>query len=411
MNTWIKYSLLVLLSINLLYSGILPAFKFVHSDFSNYYVSARLVVDKKELKNIYDNQWFADRIKEYKIDEPGKFAPFPPITAWVMIPLTFTDALTAKQIFTVFNCLLLLFCVWLIKKLTGWDLASSSLLMLAAGNGLINNFKFGQLYLLIMFGMLLIIYFDRRSKEKFASVILGFITCVKYLPIVLLSSFLLLKKYRILFYSVISIFGFILLQYIFFGNEVMKQFIISTLLPHLNGEIAGQGMDSYLFQSWDSLLRNIYKIPSGNNIATLSHLPLGLMIFKCIIYFLVGSSLVIPLRLIKKSVLSEKFKTNMICSLPILAAFAILPASASYHFILLVVPITLILSLNEFTKKEKIAITLLYASIGIIPYGLFFKIANYAGVVFAYPRLFICLTLYIICIYIAVRASKRIQAP
>jgi len=410
MSINVKYGLVFLLSINLLYKGILPAFKFVHSDFSNYYVSARLIVDQKELKNIYNNQWFADQIKEYKINEPGKFAPFPPITAWVMIPLTFTDALTAKQIFTVINCLLLFFCIWLIKRLSDWDWASSTLLMLAAGNGLINNVRFGQLYLLITSGILLVIYFDKRSKLKLASVMLGFITCLKYLPIVLLSSFLFLKKYRILFYTTISIFGFIVLQYIFFGSEVMKQFITSTLLPHLNGEIEGQGMNSYLFQSWDSLFRNIYNIPSGHDSAPLSHLPLDLMILKFALFLLVGLSLLISTLLVKNSMVSEKFKTNTIISLPFFAAFTILPASASYHFILLVVPLALLLDLEEFIKNEKVAIALIYASIGVIPYGLFFKVANYAGVVFAYPRLFICLILYITCILITWRAAKRIQS-
>jgi hypothetical protein len=201
-------------------------------------------------------------------------------------------------------------------------------------------------------------------------------------------------------YSIGSITLWALLQLLFFGNQVMEQFISSVLLPHLNGEIDGQAMNSYLFQSWDSLLRNLFHIPSGNNPSSLSHLPFALMVLKILIYLLIGSTLFISLFRLNQSVLSQQSKYKLMIALPFFAAFSILPASASYHFVLLVVPLCLLLSVNELPKNEKIVTAVIYSLIGILPYGIFFKIASFAGVVFAYPRLALVTLLYLFTIYL-----------
>src|SRR5436190_11377761 len=95
----------------------------------------------------------------------------------------------------------------------------------------------------------------------------------------------------------------------------------------------------------------------------------------------------------------------MTLGLLLLSALALLPASASYHFVLLSVPIILLLSINFLGRTETIFIIVVYVLIGIIPYGKFFAFAERAGLVFAYPRLWLISILYFGCCWFVLRRN------
>src|SRR5260370_26216034 len=153
--TFIKLFLIVGLSALLFYKGILPAWNSIHSDFANYYVSAKLIsagLDAPE--KLYDNDWFQSKINEYGIKTRGKFAPFPPLTAFIMLPLTFLEPLTAQRTFTILNLLFLGMGILVLKRITQWPWEHAVLSWLLLGWGLTNNIAFGQLYLIIGVGIL-----------------------------------------------------------------------------------------------------------------------------------------------------------------------------------------------------------------------------------------------------------------
>lgn len=400
MITFIKYGILLIVSAWLVLKGIVPAWNTIHSDFSNYYVSSKLISEKQNLENLYNNEWFQNQIKIHGINEPGKFAPFPPLTAWVMLPISFTDVLTAKRIWTIFNCVVIIFCVWLISRITLWSWSTSALLLLATGNGLINNFKFGQVYLIVTGLILLAIYLHDKFQGILSGALLGFVTCLKYFPIVFIASFFALKNYRVVIYSVLSIFVLTILQIWFFGSTLIFTFINNSLLPHLDGDLEGQGMYSFLFQSWDGLFRHLFVYSAKDNPTPFLDWPDGRSIFKLITHFAVGISLILVSRKIILSSLSEDVKKKLLLSLPAVAAFVVLPASASYHFILLVLPLTLLLSSELLIKNEKIILICIYSAIGFLPIGFFFRVAEKTGVIFAYPRLGLITLFYVITLYI-----------
>src|SRR6185295_18403988 len=74
----LKYVLLVLLIIFQFSEGIIPGWKKIQSDFPNYYTSAKLITEHKDISRIYDDVWFNEQIKSYGIEQEGKFSPFPP---------------------------------------------------------------------------------------------------------------------------------------------------------------------------------------------------------------------------------------------------------------------------------------------------------------------------------------------
>src|SRR5579859_5219022 len=87
--------------------GIAPAITQVGSDFPSYLTAARIVADGRPAARLYDIPWFQDQMRQYGIGVPreGKFAPFPPPTALLLIPLCRLPPLTALRVMTAVSLL------------------------------------------------------------------------------------------------------------------------------------------------------------------------------------------------------------------------------------------------------------------------------------------------------------------
>ena len=395
----------MLLSASLIVNGTLPAWQSVHSDFANYYVSSRLVLEGGSVDRLYDNEWFQGQIRAHNIDTPGKFSPFPPLTAWVMLPIAYTDALTAMRIWLFVNLVLLVFCTWLICLLTPWHWSNAASILLASGNGLVNNFKYGQVYLLITTGLFLVLYLAWKKNHWTAGVLLGLLSWLKYLPIAIIAGFIATRNYKTVLVTGLSLVGLFMLQTWIFGFSLMTDFFRSVFLPHLDGELSGQEMYSFLFQSWDNFFRHLFVYAAEYNPSPFMDWPSGRMLAKVLVYLVVAMFLYLSMRKVFRGELVDHTKISLLLALPFLAAFVVLPASASYHFVVLVFPIVLLISNDFFSEKEKIGIVLVFSLIGFIPYGLFFNISEKAGLIFAYPRLWLISILYFGCVWLILRKS------
>jgi hypothetical protein len=87
-----------------------PARMQMQSDFPNYYTSAKLVSTQANLDSLYNNRWFNEQIKKQGMEMEGKFSPFTPPTAFVMLPFVSLDPLTAKRTWMIVNILLIFLC-------------------------------------------------------------------------------------------------------------------------------------------------------------------------------------------------------------------------------------------------------------------------------------------------------------
>ena len=97
-------------------------------------------------------------------------------------------------------------------------------------------------------------------------------------------------------------------------------------------------------------------------------------------------------------------------ALPALAALVLLPASATYHFILLLIPVGILLSDSILTERGSRIISFLYLGIGFIPYHFFFELGTNWFLPLAYPRLFLMTLMYLVAvieIIFYLRANKR----
>src|SRR5262249_55176236 len=83
--------------------GVVPAMSAIDSDFAGYFVSAKIVSERQDASKLYDDLWFREQVHRYGAESPGnlgKFAPFPPPTALLLMPLVGFKPLTALRIVT-----------------------------------------------------------------------------------------------------------------------------------------------------------------------------------------------------------------------------------------------------------------------------------------------------------------------
>src|SRR3569833_16357 len=98
-----KGLVLVALAAYLLVKGVIPAFTAITDDFPEYFTSATIVRKGEDAAKLYDGAWFREQTRRYRVgtqENPGMFAPYPPPTALLLVPLTGFEPLTALRIIT-----------------------------------------------------------------------------------------------------------------------------------------------------------------------------------------------------------------------------------------------------------------------------------------------------------------------
>lgn len=80
-----------------------------------------------------------------------------------------------------------------------------------------------------------------------------------------------------------------------------------------------------------------------------------------------------------------------------LTVMELFPASATYHFILLAVPVSLLISSRVLGQRISFTVIALYGLIGFIPYRFFFHLGS-SWLPLAYPRLWLITALVLVII-------------
>ena len=391
MMTVMQYCALALLCVFLLVRGILPAMESVNTDFPNYFTSATLLVEGRDMSKLYDDSWFQGQIYKLGMNQLGKFTPFPPITAFVLTPLVFLSPLNALRVWTVFNVALLAFAVFLLSQIVNRSWLWGALVFLLSGHALANNFKFGQFYLLLTVLVLMgYQYWDRGDQVK-GGICFGLGAAVKYFPIVFLVEFISRREWKVILAGVLTIFILTAATLIVLGSAVYGQFFLRVLGKHLEGNI--QDPFSPTFQSWNSLLRRLFIFDSGRNPDPLFNSSAVFLSSLCCVYMFVVALLIAAFKQLSHR--SGAFAKDIRFALLCMAALLLLPASATYHFLLLILPVALVLKSEVWTAPQKL-VAVLYGLMGFIPYHDFEQFhSNGVLAVFSYPRLILMTGLFL----------------
>lgn len=376
-----------------IYFGIIPGWKKITSDFPNYYVSAKLLSEHKDLSVLSDNILFNQKIKEYGINAEGQFALYPPPNALILLPFVSFDPLTAKRIWLTINVFLVFLCGLLIKKINQWNFVRSINALLIAGFALANDLFLGQIYLfctvLLLSGYLFLI----RNKTFFLSLSWGIVMALKYIPLIFLPVLLLKKKWK-MFAGIVTAFITIhLLCTPFFGTTEYLSFFKNIFVSHLQGNLYEGNPYSIKYQSWESFLNNLFVFDGQFNPNPVFNFPSGYAIFKLMIYALVISILIFFYIKAKSSF----YYLEIIISLSVISLLILEPGSASYHNLFLLLPYIIILKILIDAKQaiHKFYFSTLFFLIGFFP-TLLNKLALFNGsnIFLSYNRLWLEMIFY-----------------
>lgn len=395
----VTYLLLALLAVFVLYRGVFPGFRQVDSDFPNYYTAAKIVADGKDVNRLYDDSWFQSQIRSYGMQLQGKFSPFPPVTALVCLPLTFFEPLTALRISVVMNLGLLVLSVIALARLLPCSPVQSAVFALLAGIGLANCLRLGQLYILVSTLMTLGYLAYTKKQPVLAGILLGLFVPIKYFPVIFLAYFAFRREWKLAVAGLLTALLVGLLGVAVLGWNIHKEFI-SIAGGHLLSRYSLQNPFAPEFQSWDALLRRLFVFDTTLNpnplIASSELFDAAKALILFSLAFFGIRSLVIVHRLRDSN--AEWLALGVLGLLGLLLA----PGTATYHFVLLWLPLALLLRYYQVRGQRGVVFSLvgLYAAMGFIPYS-FTRQFDGRGVMtlLAYPRLMLLLAMFAVSVY------------
>jgi hypothetical protein len=416
------WSILMLLGLAtyLFQKGVVPALAGIDADFPGYFTAARIVLDGQDTRRLYDDDWFRQQIRRYGLEtdrNPGKFAPFPPPTALLLVPLARFEPLTALRIVTAASVLCLICSIFLLARALAWHPVDSALLILSSGTAIISGLRFGQPYILISTFCILGYYLYRTCKPWQAGACFGVFVPIKYFPVVILAYLAARKEWRVVLGGAAAIAGVALVSIAVLGWEIHQIFLLSILGNHLTGHLSLQAQAppfTAVYQSFDTLFNRLFEFDPALNPRPLLAAPLlatlGIIAVK-------GAILLAAIATLVK--LAREESANAVApSIGILGILVLLiaPATATYTCALLWLPIGLLIDYFLARRAHLLAYFILggYVLIGFIPWQYTYPFEGRGALtVLAYPRLLVLFAMFVGCVWAIIhpRRSSHPAAP
>jgi Glycosyltransferase family 87 len=394
--------LLIALAMLLAVRGIAPAVSTLDSDFPSYLTAAKIVADGGNAARLYDISWFEEQMRVYRIGEPsqGKFSPFPPPTALLLVPLTPLSPQNALRVMTTVSVFGLVCSVLLLMRILSWNFINTAVFVLLSGYAIQNGLRFGQPYILVSLCCILGFhaYLERRPLR--AGISIGLFAPIKYFPVVILIYFAFRREWKVALGGAITVLAVAALSIGVLGWKVHEEFLASILGNHLVGIMGMQDPFTASFQSFDSLFRRLFIFDAVSNPQPLAALPLlhsiGVPVTKALILLAAIAALT---KLARGGPAAAAAP-----SIGLLGVVTLLlaPATATYHFVLLWLPVGLLINFFLLERAPAYAYFLLgaYALIGFFPYRYSAPFEGRGGLtVLAYPRLILLLAMFTGCIH------------
>jgi hypothetical protein len=391
--------LLVVLTMAILAKGIVPAMSTLNTDFPSYFTAAKIVADGGPADRLYDIPWFQEQMRRYRVGVPaeGKFSPFPPPTALLLVPLTRLQPIDALRIVTLCSVACLLASIILLAKVLSWRTLDAAVFVLLSGYAILSALRFGQPYVIVSLSCILGYYAYLKSRPLLAGVCFGVFAPIKYFSVPLLVYFAFRKQWQLALSGVMTILLIVFGSIAVLGWPIHAKFL-SILESHLIGRLAMQDLFAASFQSFDSLFRRLFVFDATFNPDPLWSLPrlqpIAVVVTKLAIF---GVAMATMVRLTRNGAAAAPC-IGIIGVLTLLLA----PATATYHFALLWLPVGLLINFALQKSARGCAYLMLgaYALIGVFPYRFTAPFEGRGGLsLLAYPRLWLLLAIFIVGLY------------
>lgn len=324
------YSAVIFALIAVLFTALvfIPSLKKVYTDFPNYYVSSNMLLDGKDLKTAYDNVEFNRQLLLYGIEgQIVSFMPYPPVTAILFLPVAKLEPLTAKLIWNLLNALLLMLSIYVLSRLVSFDFSTTGIMFFFSGYALVNNFLFGQAYILVLFCLILSIYFMIDGKDVLSALFMALSIVLKFYTVFFLFLFIFKKRFKLLYYTIA--FGTILyIPVIIITGVDLNMFYYSKLMLRFSDGWVGTAY-AIEYQSFVSLLHRFFDYEAALNPAPLIQ---SMVLFYAFKYLYICGVLCVSFSYLKNTNENIKLEISLFC----IISMMFLPVNASYQFIVLI---------------------------------------------------------------------------
>lgn len=327
-NKIISFSSFIILTGIFIYSVFIPSVQKINTDFPNYYVSANMYLDGKDMKTAYDNILFNRELQLYGInDQVVSCTPYPPLTALLFVPLARMEPLDAKLVWNIMNLLILAGCVLLLSKIAEINFIHTALIFFLSGFALANNFLLGQAYLPVLLFLLLGIFFMQEENDIPAGLFIALSIVLKFFTVFFIFLFIFKKRYRLLAYTIVFT-AIIYIPVILLTGFDLNYFYYTAIMPRLGDGWVGT-VYAPEYQSWLSLLHRWFSYEPALNPNPLAESNLAFYFFKYAWIFFI---LTLAVSAVKKTNNNFREEISLFC----ITCLLLLPVNASYQFVILV---------------------------------------------------------------------------
>jgi len=279
-------------------------------------------------------------------------------------------------------------------------LIDSALFILLSGWALRSGLRLGHPYILMSTCCLLGYHFYLKRMPWLAGLCLGIFVPIKYFPLAILAGFALQRQWRVVLGGGIAAAAVVLLSIGVLGWKVHQIFLFDVLLNHLTGHLVPGPRFTAVFQSFDTLFERLFILDPARNPHPWFSAPRAAAIAMVATKGLLVLSAAAALIKLARGA-TERALAPAIGILGVLVLL-IAPGSGTYAFVLLWLPVALLIDyfLAERARVPAYLILSTYVLIGFIPYGHTYPFEGDGGLsVLAYPRLFLLLAMFVVCIY------------
>jgi hypothetical protein len=305
------------------------------TDFPNYYTAAALVRQHQPLRNYYDWTWFA-RQMNYAGNgtQLGAYTPQTPLSMLPMVPLAGFAPQTAKRIWLVCNLVFVGLTVWLLSRVTRFRFETIWLLTFCGYFSLRTTFLYGQYYVFLLFLLTLAFYFLQRKNHLLGGCITGLVFGLKLYGGPFLPYFAIKRQWKTLIGMIAAVLFLVGVAIVLFGPADVHYYV-TQILPR---SLEGGSVDPYNpgDPTFSTLLRRSFVAEPELNSHPLWKAPwlffyLRSFISSAIIFFLfLGIAM-------KRTTDRHDF------SWLVVAVLLLSTSTASYTFIILLLPLVLLL--------------------------------------------------------------------
>jgi hypothetical protein len=334
-------------------TGFIPAWNRLNSDFPNYYLAARLYRQGYPLERVYEWQWFQRQSDHAAIDQ--RLVGYIPMTlpsALAVLPFSSLPALQAKRCWLLLNLAFVLLTAILMSRSTNLGPWRVGLLIFLAFIPLRSNFLLGQMHVLVLLLLTMAACLYFRKQFFLSGITLAVAAALKIYPALFLIFFLIKRQWRAAGGLGIGIGASILLSIYLFGVDACRVYAQQVLPWAMRAQIT----DPYdvTWGSLNALLSRLFIAEPEWNPSPVAHLPWLYSLLYSLIA--VGTFVAFMWVLSFRSETGERQKVEWATYLFLLLMLSSQPAS--YHFVVLILPVVLVTDHLVENGRERVAVGL-----------------------------------------------------